>query len=250
MADFGWRIPLLIGCLIVPLILWLRTSLQETEAFAKMEHKAKSVSEIFGILATNWQIVLIGAAMSVLTTTTFYLITAYTPTYGREALHLDTFGVLLVTLCVGLSNFIWLPIGGAISDRIGRYPLLFIIPIATILTAYPCLLWLVGGASLGKLLVVVLLFSTFFGLYNGAMIPLLAEIMPAQVRISGFSLAFSLATAIFGGFTPLVSTYLIQITGDRASPGLWLSFAAIVSVTGVILSRRTRGVPLPGAALG
>ncbi len=250
MADFGWRIPLLIGCLIVPLILWLRTSLQETEAFAKMEHKAKSVGDIFRILASNWQIVVIGAAMSVLTTTTFYLITAYTPTYGREALHLDTFGVLIVTLCVGLSNFIWLPIGGAISDRIGRYPLLFIVPIATIVTAYPCLLWLVGSASLGKLLAVVLLFSSFFGLYNGAMIPLLAEIMPPQVRISGFSLAFSLATAIFGGFTPLVSTYLIQVTRDPASPGLWLSFAAIVSLTGVILSRRGKDVPQPGAALG
>ena len=250
MQDFGWRIPLLIGCAIVPLILWLRTSLQETEAFAKMEHKAKSASEIFRVLGANWQIVLIGAAMSVLTTTTFYLITAYTPTYGRAALHLDIFGVLLVTLCVGISNFIWLPIGGALSDRIGRYPLLFLIPIATILTAYPALLWLVGSASLGKLLAVVLLFSAYFGLYNGAMIPLLAEIMPPQVRISGFSLAFSLATAIFGGFTPLVSTYLIELTGDRASPGFWLSFAAVISLLGVIFSRRVKDVPNPSSLLG
>jgi MHS family citrate/tricarballylate:H+ symporter-like MFS transporter len=236
--------------MIVPLILWLRTSLTETEAFAKMEHKAKSVSEIFSILATNWQIVLIGAAMSVLTTTTFYLITAYTPTYGRAALHLDTFGVLMVTLAVGFSNFVWLPIGGAISDRIGRYPLLLIIPVATILSAYPMLLWLVAGATLSKLLVVTLLFSSFFGLYNGAMIPLLAEIMPPQVRISGFSLAFSLATAIFGGFTPLMSTYLIELTGDRASPGFWLSFAAVVSLAGVICSRWAKDVPAPGAQLG
>jgi MHS family citrate/tricarballylate:H+ symporter-like MFS transporter len=250
MASFGWRIPLLIGCMIVPLILWLRTSLTETEAFANMAHKPKSVGEIFRVLANNWPIVLTGAAMSVLTTTTFYLITAYTPTYGRTALHLETFGVLLVTLAVGFSNFVWLPIGGAISDRIGRYPLLFIIPVLTILTAYPALLWLVAGATLGKLLAVVLLFSSFFGLYNGAMIPLLTEIMPPQVRISGFSLAFSLATAIFGGFTPLMSTYLIALTGDRASPGLWLSFAAVVSLAGVIGSRWTKDVPAPGAMLG
>jgi len=69
------------------------------------------------------------------------------------------------------------------------------------------------------------------------------------VRISGFSLAFSLATALFGGFTPLVSTALIQATGNRASPALWLSFAALVSLTGVVMSRRTKDVPLPGAAL-
>lgn len=249
MSSYGWRIPLIIGCGIIPLILWLRSSLEETDTFKQMTHKANTVGEVFRILAANWSIVLIGMAMSVLTTTTFYLITAYTPTYGRSALHLDAFSVLLVTLCVGFSNFVWLPIGGAVSDRIGRYPLLFLIPVLTIVTAYPMLLWLVAVPSFGKLLTVTLLFSSFFGLYNGAMIPLLAEIMPAQVRISGFSLAFSLATAIFGGFTPLVSTALIEWTGNRASPGLWLSFAAIVSLTGVIASRRTKGVPAPGASL-
>jgi MHS family citrate/tricarballylate:H+ symporter-like MFS transporter len=250
MADFGWRIPLLLGCCIVPLILWLRTSLTETEAFTKIAHKSHSVGDIFRVLGRNWGIVLTGAAMSVLTTTTFYLITAYTPTYGRAALHLDTFGVLMVTLAVGFSNFIWLPIGGIISDRIGRYPLLYIIPVLTIVTAYPMLLWLVAGATLTKLLVVTLLFSSFFGLYNGAMIPLLAEIMPPVVRITGFSLAFSLATAIFGGFTPLMSTYLIEVTGDRASPGFWLSFAAVVSLAGVIGSRWAKDVPGVGAELG
>ena len=238
MASFGWRIPLLIGCAIIPLILVLRRTLDETEAFRQMQHKAHSAGEVFRILAANWRIVLIGMGMSVLTTTTFYLITAYTPTYGREALHLDSFGVLMVTLCVGASNFIWLPIGGAISDRIGRYPLLLLIPVVTIVVAYPALLWLVAAASFGKLLAVVLLFSAFFGLYNGAMIPLLTEIMPPQVRTAGFSLAFSLATALFGGFTPLVSTALIQATGNRASPALWLTFAAIVSLTAVMLSRR------------
>ena len=154
-----------------------------------------------------------------------------------------------MTLAVGFSNFVWLPIGGAISDRFGRYPLLFLIPVATLVCAYPALLWLVDGPKIAKLLAVTLLFSSFFGLYNGAMIPLLAEIMPRQVRISGFSLAFSLATAIFGGFTPLISTALIQATGDRASPGLWLSFAAAVSLAGVVASRWARDVPQPDAAL-
>ena len=249
MASFGWRIPLLIGCAIIPLIFYLRRSLQETEVFTKMSHKAPTAAQVFRTLSANWAIVLIGAAMSVLTTTTFYLITAYTPTYGREALHLGSSGVLLVTLAVGFSNFVWLPVGGAISDRIGRYPLLFVIPVLTIVTAYPALLWLVAGPSIAKLLAVTLLFSSFFGLYNGAMIPLLAEIMPPQVRISGFSLAFSLATAIFGGFTPLISTALIQATDNRASPGLWLSFAALVSLLGVIASRRTAGIALPTEAL-
>ena len=238
MGDWGWRVPLLLGCAIIPLILWLRRSLAETAAFHQIRHAA-SANDVYRMVASNWRIVLIGMGMSVLTTTTFYLITAYTPTFGRTALKLDTFGVLLVTLAVGFSNFIWLPVGGAISDRIGRYPLLFLVPVLTVATAYPAMLWLVAAPSFGKLLAVVLWFSFFFGAYNGAMIPLLAEIMPPQVRTAGFSLAFSLATAVFGGFTPLVGTALIEWTGNRAAPALWLCVAALVSLTAVAFSRRT-----------
>ena len=248
MTAWGWRIPMLIGCAIIPVIVILRRSLTETEEFQKMKH-AHSGAEVLRIVAENWRIVLAGAGMSALTTTTFYLITAYTPTFGREALHLDATGVLMVTLCVGISNFIWLPIGGHISDRIGRYPLLFLIPVLAIVTAYPVMNWLIAAPSFPKLLTTVLLFSSYFGLYNGAMIPTLTEIMPARVRTAGFSLAFSLATALFGGLTPLVSTALIQQTGNRAAPALWLSFAAIVSLGAVFLSRYARRTAISEAAL-
>jgi hypothetical protein len=70
------------------------------------------------------------------------------------------------------------------------------------------------------------------------MIPLLAELMPAPLRTTGYSVAFSLATAVFGGFTPLVSTYLIQLTSDQAAPALWLTLAAVLSLVAAIAARR------------
>jgi MFS family permease len=236
MALWGWRVPLFIGCLIIPVILWLRRSLQETDAFRHSRH-ARSAREVFRIVAANWRLVGLGMMLSVFTTTAFYLITAYTPTFGRQALHLQPRDSLVVTLCVGLSNLFWLPIGGAISDRIGRRPLLLLIPVLCVLTAYPAMLWLVAAPTFSKLLIVELWLSLFFGLYNGAMIPLLAEMMPAAVRTAAFSLAFSLATAVFGGFTPAVATYLIERTGNRAAPALWLTFAAAISLTAALLTR-------------
>jgi metabolite-proton symporter len=226
MARWGWRVPFFIGCMIVPLLFWLRRSLAETQVFLAQKHHP-AIGEILASLASNWKIVAIGVLLSTMTTVSFYLITAYTPTFGIEVLHLTSRQSLMVTFCVGMSNFFWLPVGGAISDIVGRRPMLILITVAAILTAYPAMLWLVSGPSTARLLIVELWLSIFFGVYNGAMIPHLAEIMPPEIRTSGFSLAFSLATAIFGGFTPAICTYLIHETGNRAMPALWLSFAAL-----------------------
>ena len=248
MTAWGWRLPLFIGCLIIPLILWLRRSLAETPEFARMRHHPHRAVDVLRIIGDNWRLVMTGMLLVVLTTTTFYLITAYTPTFGRQTLHLDAKRTFLIILCVGVSNFVWLPIAGAISDRIGRLPLLFLVPLLALLTAYPIMSWLVVSPSASKLLAVLLWFSFFFGAYNGAMIPLLVELMPAQVRTAAFSLAYSLATAVFGGFTPAISTYLIETTGNKAAPALWLMLGAAVSLSGAVLAWRVLRVRAAGAS--
>jgi MFS family permease len=147
---------------------------------------------------------------------------------------------LLVTLLVGASNFIWVPVMGSLSDKVGRRPLLIVFTTLTILTAYPALMWLDSAPSLPRLLMVELWLSCMFGSCSGAMVPFITEIMPREVRVSGFSLAFSLATAVFGGFTPAICTYLIHITGNRAMPGAWLSAAAACSLISTLLLSRAR----------
>jgi MHS family citrate/tricarballylate:H+ symporter-like MFS transporter len=236
MAAWGWRVPFLVGCLIIPVLLWLLQSLEETEAFRR-GLPPRSARETFTMVFKNWRPVVIGMMLSALTTTTFYLITAYTPTFGQRALHLGISGTLKVTLCVGLSNFLWVPIGGALSDRIGRRPLLLVMPTLCLLTAYPTMAWLAHAPSLSRLLAVELWFSFFFGVYNGAMIPFLVEMMPRKIRTAAFSLSFSLNTVVFGGFTPAIATFLIRATGSRAAPALWLSFAACLSLTAALLAK-------------
>jgi len=235
MAAWGWRVPLLIGCAIIPFLFRLRRSLQETDEF-RARTSRPSTSQIFRSLRVNWRIVLIGTLMVTMTTVSFYMITAYTPTFGGE-LHLAPMDSLLVTLCVGASNLFWLPIMGAFSDRIGRRPLLFGCTALMMVSAYPAMLWLVHDASFSRLLAVELWLSFIYGSYNGAMVVFLTEIMPTDVRTSGFALAYSLATAIFGGFTPAISTYLIHATHNPAVPGLWLSAAAMLGLIGAYFAR-------------
>ncbi|MGF7114230.1 MHS family citrate/tricarballylate:H+ symporter-like MFS transporter [Pseudomonas laurylsulfatiphila] len=236
-TDWGWRIPFFVGCMIVPFIFLLRRNLEETEEFATRKHRP-SMGEVFRTLGQNWLIVFAGMMMVALTTTAFYLITVYAPTFGKTVLHLSTSDALLVTLLVGVSNFIWLPIGGALSDRIGRRPVLITMALLAIATTYPVLTYLVNAPSFIHMRLVLLWLSFIYGLYNGAMIPALTEIMPVEVRVAGFSLAYSLATAVFGGFTPAMSTLLIQYTGDKAAPGYWMSFAALCALCATLMLYR------------
>src|SRR6266852_1559875 len=162
---WGWRIPLLLGCAILPFLYRLRRSLQETREFAARKRRP-STSEILRSLTANWRIVLIGTMMVTMTTVSFYMITAYTPTFGNSVLHLANIDSLVVTLCVGASNLFWLPVMGALSDRIGRRPLLFAFTILMLITAYPVMLWLVREPTFSRLLTVELWLSFLYASYN------------------------------------------------------------------------------------
>ncbi|SEB83045.1 MFS transporter [Paraburkholderia caballeronis] len=237
MTSWGWRVPFIIGCLIVPFLFLIRRSLQETEEFASRKHRP-SMGEIAKSMVQNWGVVLAGMGMVLMTTVSFYLITAYTPTFGREVLKLDSVDTLVVTLCIGLSNLVWLPLWGAISDRIGRRPVLIAFTVLAILTAYPSMQWLVSDPSFGRLLAVGMWLSFIYGSYNGAMVVALTEVMPRDVRTAGFSLAYSLATTI-GGFTPAISTLLIHVSGNKAAPGVWMGIAAICGLIATLVLYRT-----------
>jgi MHS family citrate/tricarballylate:H+ symporter-like MFS transporter len=232
-AEWGWRIPFFIGCLIIPFIFVLRRTLEETPAFLSMK-KHPTTAEVFASAAANWRIVLLGMLMATLTTVTFYFVTVYTPTFGKTVLKLTSHDSLLVTLMVAVTNFIWNPVGGAVSDRIGRKPVLLTIAILSLLTAYPALHWLIAAPTFGKMLAVEMMFSFYFGVYSGTMLGALVEVVPAHVRTTCFSLAFALAAGLFGTFTPFASTWLIQHTGDKASPGYWLMCAAACGIVAAL----------------
>ena len=239
-GEWGWRLPFFVGCMIVPVLFMIRRSLQETEEFKARKHRPE-LRDIFRSMLTNWGLIVCGMMLVSMTTVSFYLITVYTPTFGKSVLHLTTSAALLVTLCVGVSNFIWLPVMGALSDRVGRRPLLIGCTVLAICTAWPALHWLVQAPSFTHMLEVELWLSFLYASYNGAMVVALTEVMPVEVRTVGFSLAYSLATAIFGGFTPAVATGLIEATGDKSAPGWWLTFAAVCGLLATLtLYRRQR----------
>jgi len=167
MSRWGWRIALLAGCALLPLLLFLRRSLEETGEFLARKHHS-TASEIVKTLFANWRLVVLGMMMSTMTTVCFYMVTAYTPTFGSSVLHLAVMGNLVVTLCVGACNFMVLPLSGALSDRVGRRPILITCTIVALLTAYPALLWLVSAPADRR--AVVLAFLRYIQRRNGRLL--------------------------------------------------------------------------------
>src|SRR5260370_16490800 len=119
--------------------------------------------------------------LSAMPTVTFYFVTVYTPTFGKNVLKLSTQDALLVTLLVAVTNFIWNPVGGAVFDRIGRKPVLLAIAGLSFLTAYPALLWLTSAPTFGKLMSVQLMFSFYSAVYTHPLLGALVPVIPPHV---------------------------------------------------------------------
>jgi MFS family permease len=228
MDAWGWRIPFLLGCSIVPVLFWIRRSVAESHVFKAQ--KPQSTREIFTSLAQGWRIILWSTMLVSLTSIMFYLITAYTPTFGRAELGLKPIDTFYVTTCVAITTFIMIPTMAALSDRTGRRPLLIGASLTIAIVAYPAMTWLVAAPSFMSLLMVEVGFAFLYAAYQAALVVTLTEIIPAKVRGTGFSLAYSLSQAIFGGFTPAICTALIHVTTNKAMPGVWLSIGAVFAL--------------------
>lgn len=242
-AAWGWRVPFLIGSVLIPFLFLIRRMLEETPSFLARTERL-SLQQVLSSLLYDWRSTVIGVMLVAMTTVAFYLITAYSPTYGNIVLHLPTSRSLTVTLCVGVCNCLVLPISGAVSDKIGRRPLLLACSLITALTCYPAMAWLIAGPSFERLLLVELYLSILYAGYNGAMIVYLTELVPTHIRATGFSFAYSIAAGLFGGFTPAVSTYLIHLTNNKAIPGAWLACAATCGLVATLMAGRRSAEPV------
>ncbi|SAL02888.1 general substrate transporter [Caballeronia calidae] len=241
MDAWGWRIPFLLGCSIVPVLFWIRRSVTESHVFKAQ--KPQSVREIFRSLALNWRIILWSTMLVSLTSIMFYLITAYTPTFGRAELGLKSIDTFYVTTCVALTTFVMIPVMAALSDRIGRKPLLVGASLTIAIVAWPAMTWLVAAPSFMSLLLVEVGFAFLYASYQAALVVTLTEIIPANVRGTGFSLAYSLSQAVFGGFTPAICTMLIHTTSNKAMPGAWLVMGALFALLATLVIVRADKQP-------
>jgi MHS family proline/betaine transporter-like MFS transporter len=170
-------------------------------------------------------------------TVCFYVLLNYMPTYTQKYLKLsasaalwsNTVGLFVLLACI--------PLMGRISDWLGRKPLLLACCLAFIVLPFPVFNYMLSGIGVGELIVVQILFAVLIAMFSGPGPAAIAEIFPTRSRSTWMTSGYALAVAIFGGFAPFISVWLIDHFQSPIAHVWYLVAAAVVSLL-VILSLR------------
>ncbi|WP_137821290.1 citrate-proton symporter [Pseudomonas sp. D(2018)] len=229
--SWGWRIPFILGLLIGPVGLWMRRHMEETEAFidAQEEHKGDSFS-LMRVLSEHRRAVLVTMGTTISGTVAFYVVLVNMPTFAHKQLGLPLDQVFMVQMAAVALMTLIIPIAGALSDRIGRRPVLFAGTLSFFLLVYPLFSWVAQAPSIERLLVMQLLLCTMIGVSYGPAPTSVAEQFPTRVRSTGLALAYNVAVMLFGGFAPFIVTWLTQVGGTPVAPAYYVLFASFVGL--------------------
>jgi len=229
--SWGWRVPFVIGLLIAPLGIYMRRHLNET-------YSHDSHAEEAGLLATvrgHGRTVFLGMLLICASTVTMYVIVFYMPTYLVNALHLPQTTAFLAACAAGATMLVMSPLFGILADRTGWRKSMVFVPFALILLlAYPAFSALIAKPSLGTAVALVVVVMTLMSVGGGAGGALYMQAFPRRHRATGMSLMYSLGVTLFGGFSPLIVTWLIARTGNPAAPAFWLMAAIAVSLVALV----------------
>ncbi|MEU5374584.1 glycine betaine/L-proline transporter ProP [Streptomyces sp. NPDC005968] len=250
LMAWGWRIPFLIAGPMGIIGLYLRMRLEETPAFAAEVEKAEAARPrvpLREMITGQWKALLLCMGLVLVFNVTDYMLLSYMPSYLTSELKYDETHGLLVVLGVMALMMVVQPFAGALTDRIGRRPLiaagcagfLFLsVPAVLLIRQGGLLAVALGMGALGLLLVC----------FTAAMPAALPALFPTRVRYGSLSIGFNVSVSLFGGTTPLVVTALIGATGNMMMPAYYMMAAAVIGGAAVWFMAESAGRPLPGSA--
>lgn len=243
-SAWGWRLPFVFGFLLGPIGYYLRTKVAETPAFEQAsDRNAISHAPLTEALSTHGTRIAQAFGLSIIGIVANYVMIVYTPTYAVRTLHMDADTALFCAMLANLALMIFTPFMGALSDRIGRRPLIGGSGVLYLVVAYPMYILLSSG-TFQALLLVQLSVAFVQSLYTGVIPSILAEMFPTRIRYTALSVSYGFSVAIFGGFSPLAATWLIAATGNALSPAWLVMAAGAASALSILSMREPRNQPL------
>jgi MFS family permease len=242
--SWGWRVPFLFGLVIGPLGLYIRRRLDETTAFLAAR-RADQQHKLGAALTVHFRQALATFGLIICGTISFYVILLYMPTFARTQLHLPLDQAFFAQAISLACMIVLIPMFGALSDHIGRRPIMIGALILYFVLSYPLFSWMYANPSFSSLIVVQILLCSLLGAFFGPMSTASAEQFQVHVRSTGLGIAYNLAVMIFGGFAPFFVTWLIQVTGLPVAPAFYVMFGAAAGLlASLFLKERARDAEL------
>ncbi|WP_229296451.1 MFS transporter [Stenotrophomonas nematodicola] len=237
---WGWRIPFFVGAALAGAILLARSRMQESPEFERQQAAGTvPVSPIRDTWRHHRSAVARTFAISALGSITYYVGITYVPAFlgsvGKvgesTALWLSTVAAVAV---IGVT-----PLAGALSDRIGRRPVLIALALLSALLPLGMFAVMAAGSTV-QIAVAAVVLACLAGGVSAVAAPATAEQFPGEGRLSGLALGVTMATAFFGGATPLVAELLVRHSGWSAAPGAMIALVAVLVLPVMWTLRETR----------
>lgn len=248
MNAWGWRIPFLLAGPLGLIGLYIRLRLEDTPDFRELQESGEVArSPLRETIVENWVPILQIAGLVVIHNIGFYTVFTYLPTYFSTELGFSSTASFFSITVAGIVALILIPPLGALSDRVGRKPLLLASCVLFAVLTYPLFLLMNTGSLAAAILAHVAL-AVMEAIFVCTSLAAGAELFVTRVRYGGFSIGYNFSVAIFGGTAPYIATFLVANTGNPLSPAYYVIFGAIVSLITVLTMRESARSPLPQTA--
>ncbi|MEU9113972.1 MFS transporter [Streptomyces sp. NPDC048483] len=248
-GSWGWRIPFLVGVLVLVLAWYVHTRVEETPEFRTAERElavqektaAARRSPLRTILRHHLGTVLLAGGSFAVNTATFYILITGVLDYSTRTLHMERTSVLTLSLLVSLTQLALIPAAAALSDRIGRLRVYAAGAIGLLLWAVPMFL-LIDTASLVWMAVATFVCSCFLSIMYGPQAALFAELFTPEMRYTGASLGYQISAILGGGLAPFLMVLLLEASGTSMSVSAYIMVLAVIALASIrLLARRAAG---------
>ena len=249
LETFGWRIAFGIGAIVLPFGLMLRRTLPET---LHRPEVAQSFHPTETGMFSHARPILLGLGMIMSFTTSTYVL-LYMTTYASETLHMsarDSFGASVAN---GVTGLVFALLGGALSDRFGRKPVMITARVLFLFAIFPAFTLIVQNHSALTLIGATALLGALSSTSVGVALVCLTESLRKDVRSTGLAVVYAVGVAVFGGVAQPFVTWVMKETGSPMAPAWYMMAAAVVGIVAMSFMRETaprRMVDVVGVEIG